>query len=59
MPPMVDQSGGPTAAPNLRDSPQAIAGFHLYARFVSVDPTTNRSHFYSLTWHRPSGAAGP
>ncbi len=33
-----------------RSSPEAIACFQVYARFVSVDPATNRYRFYSLTW---------
>jgi predicted DNA-binding WGR domain protein len=28
----------------------AVAGFRAYARFVSVDPLTNRYRFSSLTW---------
>jgi predicted DNA-binding WGR domain protein len=36
--------------PNLNKSPERVASFRAYARFVSVDPERNRYRFYSLTW---------
>jgi predicted DNA-binding WGR domain protein len=37
-------------SPNLTRSPDNVASFQAYARFVSVDPARNRYRFYSLTW---------
>ena len=38
------------ASPNLTRSPDGLASFRAYARFVSVDATKNRYRFYSLSW---------
>ena len=38
------------ASPSLTNSPESVAGFRAYARFVSVDAARNRFRFYSVSW---------